>query len=65
MNRIPIIRRNLDGTVTDGTAHVDLRTDGTWHVTDFRDLDGWLMGLPPGASFDIDVDFDIDAEEQP
>lgn len=49
--RIPCVRVEADGTVTDGTyeAHVD--ADGTWNARDFCDLDGRRMELPPGAQF--------------
>lgn len=51
-HRIPITRRDPDGTVIDGTARVI--TDGTeQRLDDFRDLDGNPLSLPPGAAFHI------------
>jgi len=52
-SRIPIVRRLADDTVTDGTARQTVDGDGDWTITDFRDLDGQPLDLPPGASFEI------------
>lgn len=49
--RVPITRTDADGTVIDGTAQID-RTDRAVSITDFRDLDGRPLNLPPGSRFD-------------
>ena len=50
MSRIPIIRRDADGTVIDGTARL---SDDRRTIDDFRDLDGNELSLPPGSSFEV------------
>lgn len=52
--RIPIVRRLQDDTVVDGTADVRVVPGGI-DVTDFRDLDGHPLALPPGASFEFTI----------
>lgn len=49
--RIPVTRHDLDGTIIDGTAEYDGHG-----LTDFRDLDGLPLVLPPGSSFVVDLD---------
>lgn len=51
--RIPIIRRNADGTITDGTARTRGVGPGRLEIDDFRDLDGQPLNLPPGAKFTV------------
>jgi hypothetical protein len=53
VTRIPIIRRDADGTITDGTARVTTTHGDSTTIDDFRDLDGELLHLPPGAAFEI------------
>ena len=48
--RIPIIRRDADGTFTDGTARI---SDDRRTIDDFRDLDGNELSLPPGSAFEV------------
>lgn len=52
MTRITITRHDTDGTVIDGTAELV----GPGSVRDFRDLDGYPLALPPGSSFELDLD---------
>lgn len=54
MTRVPIVRREADGTITDGTCAYEFADGYRWF--DFRDLDGEPMILPPGASFEMVVD---------
>lgn len=49
--RVAITRHDADGTVIDGTA----LCEGT-EISDFRDLDGEPLALPPGSSFVMRVD---------
>lgn len=51
--RLPIIRRDSDGTIIDGTA--DVSEDGL-KIGDFRDLAGNEMPLPPGSAFEVPID---------
>lgn len=52
--RIPIIRRDADGTIVDGTAELIIEANGTgFSVVDFRDLDGEELILPPQSSFEF------------
>lgn len=51
--RIPIIRRAEDGTVTDGTALWEERENGGFSISDFRDLDGEPLPIPPGGSIEM------------
>lgn len=51
--RIPIVREDSDGTITDGTARV---SRGGRQIDDFRDLDGEPLDLPPGSSYLIDTE---------
>lgn len=51
--RIPIIRRDADGTIVDGTAAVVVIEFGKFTVNDFRDLDGKELELPPQSSFEF------------
>lgn len=53
--RVPIVRRDEDGTRIDGTAAYDHVDRGGIIVYDFRDLDGEPLGLPPGSSFEVPV----------
>jgi 3-deoxy-D-manno-octulosonate 8-phosphate phosphatase KdsC-like HAD superfamily phosphatase len=50
VTRIPITRRDLDGTLIDGTAQLD-EAEAT--ISDFRDLDGVQLVLPPGSQFEF------------
>jgi len=50
--RVPIVRADRDGTITDGTADATL-VDGKVLLSDFRDLDGRELTLPPGSRFVI------------
>jgi hypothetical protein len=63
--RVPIVRRDADGTCVDGTAELGVDSDGLW-LGDFRDLDGELLPLPAGSSYDAAVDIealdDLDRE---
>ena len=57
--RVPMTRRDRDGTMTDGTAAiVEHPSTGALYLTDFRDLDGRELELPPGSSFDIQLNED-------
>jgi hypothetical protein len=58
--RIPIIRRDQDGTVIDGTAEVIVLEPGEFQVTDFRDLDGNVLILPPQSSFEFVTELPFD-----
>lgn len=63
MIRIPIIRRDRDGTVVDGTARALQLESGTgMTLDDFRDLDGQPLALPAGASFEVQLAGGPDAE---
>lgn len=55
MSRLPIIRREVDGTVTDGTCEVTHFGNRTSYG-DFRDLDGNELVLPPMARFEIVIE---------
>lgn len=62
MTRLPIIRRDADGTIVDGTARARVIADlaGTegaagLALDDFRDLDGAPLDLPPGAAFEVQL----------
>lgn len=54
--RIPFIRRDADGTIIDGTAAVGRNEDDSMTIHDWRDLDGNVLQLPPGSSFEITHD---------
>jgi hypothetical protein len=54
--RVPIFRQDLNGLVTDGTAARE-RTDRGWSLTDFRDLDGNPLVLPPGSSITVNQEY--------
>jgi hypothetical protein len=54
--RVPIYRQELNGTITDGTAE-RVRTDNGWSLSDFRDLDGNPLVLPPGASITVNKEY--------
>lgn len=61
-DRIPIIRRDADGTVVDGTAELMLAmTDDKLMASmhDWRDLDGNELPLPPGSSYEAIGDLDL------
>ena len=51
--RVPVVRRDKDGTVVDGTALWEDQGTPGFMLSDFRDLDGNPMSLPPGSSFEI------------
>lgn len=53
--RIPIIRKDEDGTVIDGTAEYKRFETGKWTINDFRDLEGNELPLPPKSSFEVDL----------
>lgn len=50
-DRVPVTRHDADGTVIHGTAQAD--PEGG--VSDFRDLAGKELVLPPGSSIRIPV----------
>lgn len=52
--RLPIIRRDADGTIVDGTARATALPGGL-ALDDFRDLDGEALDLPPGAAFEVQL----------
>lgn len=52
--RLPIIRRDADGTIVDGTARALVLTGGL-ALDDFRDLDGEALDLPPGSAFEVQL----------
>ena len=54
-HRVPIIRRDTDGAIIDGTARL-MRQGEHILLNDFRDLDGHELELPPGSSFEFAVD---------
>lgn len=58
--RIPIIRRDEDGTVVDGTAELIIVDENSFRVVDFRDLDGEELHLPPQSSFEFITDLPVD-----
>jgi hypothetical protein len=53
--RVPIIRPDADGTITDGTAELVRTIPSGIKVRDFRDLDGNELILPPKSSFEVAV----------
>lgn len=55
--RVPITRHDTDGTVIDGTAEREQTHEGST-ISDFRDLDGNELSLPPGSSFRVEGFFE-------
>lgn len=51
--RVPIVRRDLDGTIIDGTAEWTPVNDAGFHISDFRSLDGDCLSLPAGSTFEF------------
>lgn len=54
VSRLPFTMTNREGVVvSDGTCSYEYGGDGRLRVSDFRDLDGAEMVLPPGYSFQV------------
>lgn len=57
--RLPITRRDVDGTIIDGTAALSATPSGGFMLHDFRDLDGRELCLPSGSEFRCLLDDDL------
>lgn len=56
--RVPISRRDPDGTMIDGTARCVPLDGGGWALDDFVDLEGQPLDLPVGSEYVLPINVD-------